>query len=365
MNHFPTSLYIHIPFCRQICSYCDFCKYYNYPIFVNSYYQSLLEELNQIPIHPMHTIYIGGGTPSCLPLDILEDLLSHLKPYFSENMEFTIECNVEDVNDDLLMLFKRYSVNRLSIGVQTFQERLLHILDRSVISVKDKILLAKKYFNNINIDLMYALPTESLQDLESDLRQIIQLDVSHISCYSLILEPNTKLFNHHVQVANEDLDYAMYQLISDTLKRAGYVHYEISNYAKPGKESKHNLVYWHNERYYGIGLGASSYIENYRITNTRSINHYQTGKRIIEKEFVPIDNQMDYEMILGLRTLQGVSISHFFQKYHCNPFDVYDISKLLQEHLLKQEGDFIFIPEDKIYISNSILVNFLRSDSHG
>ena len=212
---------------------------------------------------------------------------------------------------------------------------------------------------------MYALPGETLDDLQEDLQKFLALDVPHISCYSLILEENTVFSNQHVTPVDEDTDFEMYQMITKTLTDAGYLHYEVSNYAKAGYESKHNLVYWHNEEYYGIGLGASSYVDGYRMTNTRSLNHYQEGNIVTEREFVSIDDQMDYEMILGLRTLKGVSISHFFQKYHRNITDIYDIVDLLENQLLVQKGDYLAIPEDKIYISNTILVQFLRRDSSG
>ena len=365
MKQLPTSLYIHIPFCRTICAYCDFCKYYNYPKLVESYYPALLEEIRHIPVHPMKTIYIGGGTPSCIPKPMLEDLLIHLEPYFSDTMEFTIECNVEDIDAELLALLKRHSVNRLSIGVQTFQSVLLEKVGRSVGSIEEKIRLAKQFFQNINVDLMYALPGESLENLQDDIQKFLALDVPHISCYSLIFEQNTVFYHQHVTPIDEDMDFEMYQIITKTLTDAGYLHYEVSNYAKPGYESRHNLVYWRNEEYYGIGLGASSYVDGYRMTNTRSLNHYREGNIVMEREFVSIDDQMDYEMILGLRTLKGVSISHFFQKYHRHIADVYDIVELLENRLLIQNGDYLAIPEDKIYISNTILVKFLRRDSNG
>lgn len=365
MNLLPTSLYVHVPFCRNICSYCDFCKYYNYPNWMTSYFPALFEELSHIPVHPMKTIYIGGGTPSCIPLSLLEDLLIHLKPFFGDGMEFTIECNVEDITEEFLTLLKRYSVTRISIGVQTFHLHLLKKLGRQMVPIRERINLAKQYFQNINVDLMYALPGEELKDLQADLQEFLSLEVPHISCYSLILEENTIFSNQHVTPVDEDTDFAMYQLITKTLIDAGYVHYEVSNYAKPGYESKHNLVYWHNEEYYGIGLGASSYVESYRMTNTRSLNHYLEGNIVTLREFVSVDDQMDYEMILGLRTLKGVSISHFFQKYHRNITDIYDIVELLENHLLVQKGDYLSIPEDKIYISNTILIHFLRRDSNG
>ena len=173
---------------------------------------------------------------------MLEDLLIHLEPYFSDEMEFTIECNVEDIDEELLVLLKRHSVNRLSIGLQTFQHSLLEKIGRSVGPVEEKIRLAKQYFQNINVDLMYALPGETLDDLQEDLQKFLALDVPHISCYSLILEENTVFSNQHVTPVDEDTDFEMYQMITKTLTDAGYLHYEVSNYAKAGYESKHNLV---------------------------------------------------------------------------------------------------------------------------
>ena len=257
------SAYIHIPFCKSICSYCDFSKMYYNSNFVNSYLNALSNEIKEdYKGEILETIYIGGGTPSSLSIDELKHLFLITNTLnLSDNYEFTIECNIEDVNKEKLELFKNNKVNRISIGVQSFNNKILKYLNRKYDSeiILKKINLAKKYFDNINIDLIYAVNNETIDDLKKDLELFLKLDIPHISCYSLIIEKNTILYNKNEEYISEDLDRLMYDTIEKTLS-SNYCHYEISNYAKKGFESKHNLCYWNNKEYYGFGLSAASYI---------------------------------------------------------------------------------------------------------
>ncbi len=351
------SLYIHIPFCRNICSYCDFCKMYYNEKYVKSYLNSLEKEVCSLyKGDTLKTIYIGGGTPSCLDKLYLNKLFLIIKRFsLADDIEFTFECNIEDINEDLLLFLKKNGVNRLSIGIESFNEKLLRVLGRNYSSdiINDKIILAQKFFSNINIDLIYGINGESLNDLKEELNKFILLDVNHISIYSLILEDNTMLKINNYKEIDEDLNRDMYDYIVEFLESKGYIQYEISNFSKKGYESKHNLTYWNNDRYYGFGLGASGYIENIRYTNTRSLSKYISGNYTSFKEDVNSKTDMENFMILGLRKIKGVSNNEFKRRFNKDIKDVFDVSKL------EYKGDYYFIGRNNIYISNCILEDFI------
>lgn len=360
-----SSCYIHIPFCNSICSYCDFCKlFYNEKI-VDLYLNSLEREIKDIYNgEVLNTIYIGGGTPSALSFKQLQKLLEMIKSLNrSSSCEFSIECNFDSINKEKLLLLKEYGVNRLSFGLESIDKNNLHKLGRNEDIEKTKSIIDLCHrlgFNNINIDLMYAIEGEDIKTLDKDLDFILSLDVTHISTYSLIIEEHTKMYIDKVPYISEDLDYEMYKYICEKLKRSDYKHYEISNFTKDGYYSKHNLCYWHNEEYYGFGLGASSYLGDVRSTNTRSITNYLQGKRISSYEKLTKSDKMDYEMILGLRLLDGVSKRKFKEKYGCSIEDLYNVNFLINNGLIISSTDYIKIPEDKIYVSNEILINFIE-----
>ena len=271
------SVYIHIPFCKNICTYCDFCKMYYNENWIDKYLESLDNEIKEnYKNEKISTLYLGGGTPSCLPVIYLKKLFKIIdKINLDNNYEFTIECNIEDITEEKLKLFTLNKVNRLSIGIQSFNNKILKYLGRNYNSdiIDKKIKLAKKYFDNINIDLIYAVKNQTIKDLKDDIDRFLKLDISHISCYSLMIENNTILSNNNEKYIDEDLDRNMYDLICGKLKEK-YNHYEISNFAKKGYESKHNLSYWNNNEYYGFGLSASGYINNIRYTNTKNLSKY-------------------------------------------------------------------------------------------
>ncbi len=358
------AVYIHIPFCKTICSYCDFPKFFYFDKWIKPYLEALEKEIKETyKKEEIKTIYIGGGTPSLLKIEELQTLLSLTKLFKKKkNIEFTIEVNAEDITDEKVKLFSIYGVNRVSIGVQTFQEKLGDVLERhtSYETVKEAISRLRSVgIFNINLDLMYAIPEEQLVDVKKDLSKFLTLPITHISTYSLILEEHTKLYLKNPHLVEEELDFEMYKYIQDTLKEQGFIQYEISNFAKEGYESKHNLVYWDNEEYYGFGLGASSYIGGVRKTNTRSLTSYFEGREYSEIEVIDEKKNMEYEMILGLRKRKGVSIKNFLKKFQKNIEDVFLIEDLIKQGLLEKQGDFIRIPQDKIYLSNEILLFFL------
>lgn len=357
----PKAIYIHIPFCKHICSYCDFCKFFYRSDWVEEYLIALEKELESYHIKDkVRTIYIGGGTPSVLSVQQLKKLFEMIATIPREDdYEYTIECNVETMSMEKLELMKQCGINRISYGVETTHERHLKNLERSHTfdMVKEWIDKTKEIgIQNISVDLIYALPTETLEEVKEDVDRILSLDVPHVSMYSLIIEEHTKFSAKNVQAISEDLDYEMYQYICNTLKQHGYEHYEVSNFARPHFSSRHNLVYWNNEEYYGIGLGASGYIGNVRYTNTRSLNQYFNGVYRKEEEVLSLQETMENEMMLGLRKMEGVSQHRFFEKYQRKMEDVFPIETLLKQRKLEKKEDYISIPKDKIYVSNEILL---------
>ena len=359
------SVYIHIPFCDSICSYCDFCKFIKNEEWVNKYLVALEKEIkSKYKNELLNTIYIGGGTPSCLNISELNNLFNIIKIFNKdETIEFTFECNIENITKEKLELLYNNGVNRLSIGVQTFNNKYLNFLNRNHTKedVINKINLAKKIgFKNINIDLIYALPNQTLKELENDIDEFLKLDITHISTYSLIIEPNTKLYINNINNIDEEIDLKMYELICNKLKQNGYIHYEISNFSKVGFESKHNLTYWNNNEYYGFGMGASGYIDNIRYDNTRSFNNYINGIYIKESHKLDINETIENEFILGLRKINGINKEEFKNKYNKNIKEIEIVKKLLKEGKLLEDEKNIYINKDYIYVSNDILIEFIN-----
>lgn len=355
------SCYIHIPFCNSICSYCDFCKVYYKTNLVGAYLNSLSNEIDKYyKGEVLDTIYIGGGTPSSLSINELNKLFSIInKLNISDNYEFSFECNLEDINEELLILLKKTKVNRISIGVESFNKRILKILNRRYdIDITNRINLCKKYFDNINIDLMYAIPSETIDELENDIDTFLNLDIPHISTYSLIIEKNTVMYNKKLKNIDEDTDYEMYKLIIDKLKNK-YNHYEISNFSKVGLESRHNLTYWNNNNYYGFGVGASGYINNTRYDNTRSITKYITGNYRLESNKLSYNEEVENAFILGFRKIDGINIKEFSDRYSFNPLNLNTVKKLVKENKLVIDEYNIKISDDYIYLSNDVMCEFL------
>ncbi len=356
------SVYIHIPFCKNICTYCDFCKMYYNENWIDKYLESLDNEIKEnYKNEKISTLYLGGGTPSCLQVIYLKKLFKIIdKINLDNNYEFTIECNIEDITEEKLKLFSLNKVNRLSIGIQSFNNKILKYLGRNYNSdiIDKKIKLAKKYFDNINIDLIYAVKNQTIKDLKDDIDRFLKLDISHISCYSLMIENNTILFNNNEKYIDEDLDRNMYDLICGKLKEK-YNHYEISNFAKKGYESKHNLSYWNNNEYYGFGLSASGYINNIRYTNTKNLSKYILNiyDRNIEK--VSKEDKMKYEIILGFRKLDGINKKDFYKKYNKRLEDDKIIKDFINKGILFCDDKRVYINEEYIYVSNQILTNFV------
>lgn len=351
--------YIHIPFCLSICSYCDFCKFYYHEKMVNQYLDALKEEIDKYYKGDcLETLYIGGGTPSCLNIEELTKLFEILKVFNHYNLEYTIECNIENITEEKLKLFKQYGINRISIGIQSFNEKYIKYLNRNHTKEDaiNKINLVKKYFDNINVDLIYAIPNQTLKELEDDIDIFLSLGIAHISTYSLIIEPHTVLYNKKENNIDDELDYEMYKLICDKLK--DYEHYETSNFGKI--KSKHNLTYWNNEEYYGFGLGASGYIESVRYDNTKSFNEYIKGIYRKEEIYQTTNMKIENEFILGLRKIEGININQFKDKYGIDIKDVNGVKDLISSGKLTLMNDYLYIPISHWYLANDILINFIN-----
>lgn len=352
------SIYIHIPFCSSICSYCDFCKILKNDKYIDSYLEALEKEIKQnYKGEKVKTLYIGGGTPSSLSLENLKRLFNIIKVFnIDKNCEITFETNSEDLTREKIDFLKKH-ITRLSIGVQTFNENTIKILNRKLNF--DNIKLACQTFDNVNIDLMYGFQNQTLNDLKNDLNRIIKLNPKHISTYCLILEPHTKLYIDNYKPLDGDRERKMYDFITKTLQANNYIRYELSNFSKPNYESRHNLTYWNNENYYGFGLGASGYINNIRYENTRSLNEYLKGNYLLEKHELSLKETIQNEFILGLRKIKGLNKESFYQKYKRDIKEIPKVKQLLKEELLLEDSNNIYINPKYLYTSNEIMLNFI------
>lgn len=374
-----TSAYIHIPFCEHICYYCDFNKVFLEGQPVDEYIQSLLTEirltLEKHPTKVSETIYIGGGTPTSLTAKQLDVLLTGIHRYLPTHTtkEFTVEANPGDLTAEKLDVFKAHGVNRLSMGVQTFDDRLLKKIGRkhSVQDVYDTIkLLEKKQFDNISIDLIYALPGQTLESFRDTLTKALAFDLPHYSMYSLILENKTMFMNWvrqgRLELPTQEAETQMFEEAIIAMAQSGHHQYEISNFAKKGKESMHNLVYWDNEHYYGFGAGASGYLNQKRYKNYGPIQHYMKPLQeqrlpIFETEEISRANQIEEEMFLGLRKIEGVSLRRFEEKFNKKLTTVYQsvIDELQQQQLAVLEEDYFRLTPKGLFIGNDVFEKFL------
>lgn len=370
----PTSAYVHIPFCTQICYYCDFSKVFikNQP--VDSYLEHLIEEYDSYDIKKLRTLYIGGGTPTALSAPQLAFLLEKLtdKLDLSYLEELTIEANPGDLDQEKIAVLKASSVNRVSLGVQTFNDRMLKQIGRSH-SEKDIYEnianLKKAGFDNISIDLIYALPKQTMEDVKINVAKAIALDIPHMSLYSLILENHTVFMNRmrrgKLPLPKEDLEAEMFEYIIAELEKAGFEHYEISNFSKPGFESRHNLMYWDNAEYYGIGAGASGYVDGVRYKNHGPIRHYlqavEAGNARVQEEVLTLKEKMEEEMFLGLRKKSGVSKKRFEEKFGLSFEDQYGsvVSELTEQGLLVPDKDIVRMTKKGLFLGDTVAEKFI------
>ena len=315
----PQALYIHIPFCESICDYCDFTKLQYFHSFAEKYLVSLKRELEERVVNKnLKTIYIGGGTPTSLDDKQFETLLKAVESYTKHVEEYIVEANPESLTLSKIKLLKKYGVNRVSIGVESTDNKILKSINRkhTFSDVKNVVSdLRKNGIDNINLDLIIGLPNVSFKMLEKDIKNILSLNPNHISCYSLTVHEHTVFYINKIDEPDEEFAYQAYKFINDALENSGYSHYEVSNWAKPGYESKHNLTYWNNEQYYGIGLGASGYIDNVRYKNTTNFEKYVSFKNKSEQEIVSKEDLRQYELMLKLRTKFGLDLDDYSKKF--------------------------------------------------
>ena len=376
-------IYIHIPFCVKKCDYCDFISYCDKNNLIEAYIEKLKEEItNNLNKNDyiIKTIYIGGGTPSSIASKYIVDILNTIKEKYNlENAEVTIEVNPGTVTENKLLDYKNAGINRLSIGLQETNNELLKQIGR--IHTYEEFLetynLARKIgFKNINVDLMIGLPNQNIANIKDSLQKIINLNPEHISVYSLILEEGTKLYKKYeekqIELPDEELERNMYWYVKNTLENNGYIHYEISNFAKPGYESKHNVSCWNQEEYIGFGVAAHSYINGARYSNTNKLEEYinrgdQKGSdhfwspfKIIHEVQTKEDMQKEY-MLLGLRKIEGVSVQKFKNKFGENPIFLFrnELNKLVEEDLIIVDGDNIKLTNKGLDLANLVWEEFV------
>ena len=343
-----------------------FVKFFNNEHQADDYLAVLKHELQALNItEPLKTIYIGGGTPSSLNDEQLEWLMDIIKPYISsETKEVSIEVNPESIDYYKLDILKRGGVSRLSIGVETFNDILLKKINRQHTSIQVERIIdyARKIgFNNISIDLMYGLPNQTITDIKNDLAKVRQLPIEHISYYSLILEDHTVLKNLNYQPLDEEVESKITQLIEESLEQIDFHKYEISNFAKTGYESLHNLAYWQYDNYYGIGVGASGKIDDCLIEHNRNLNAYLRRQNTITKMINSKEETMFNHLMMSLRLVKGLDLKEFEKRYGLRAVDVYQtaIDKHLKMKTLVIENDYLHATSESIKLLNEILIDFL------
>ena len=376
-------IYIHIPFCMKKCFYCDFVSYANKEDMIEKYIKALEKEIKikaeENKLLKINTIYIGGGTPSFIDSKHIVYIINAIKESFNvkENAEITIEVNPGTVTKNKLEDYIKCGINRISIGLQTTNNELLKQIGR--IHTYEQFLetynlIRMVGFNNINVDLMLALPNQTIKDLEDSLNKVIMLKPEHISVYSLILEEKTKLYDlvesGKLELLDESIERNMYWKVKNILEQNGYKHYEISNFAKQGYESKHNLNCWNQDEYLGMGVAAHSYLNNKRYSNTENLEQYINkllDEEGIKNDIVTVheeqtleDKQKEY-MLLGLRKIEGVKISDFKNKFVQNPIYIFrkELDKLVKEDLIQVEDNNIKLTKKGLDLANLVFEEFV------
>ena len=365
----PIGLYVHIPFCLKKCAYCDFCSFINADFPRKSeYIDALCQEIDSYKDRGimLDTIFFGGGTPSLLSGDELLKIANHIRAAFTlqDNLEFTIESNPKTLTKDNLTAYIKAGVNRVSIGLQSVNENELSALGR--IHTYDEFLESYRLvrdcgIDNVNVDLMYGIPEQTNSSFINTLSKVVALAPEHISLYSLILEEGTPLYSSacNYRMPSEDEECDLYYLAADYLREHGYSHYEISNYAKPSKECRHNLKYWHCDEYIGVGLAAHSYFDGKRFSNTAHPTEYLTGMRAVAESVQSLTSKDREEefLMLSLRLAEGFSLdeykAHFSKDFLSGRTE--KINALIESGYLTLENDRLALTERGFYVSNSII----------
>lgn len=360
-------LYIHIPFCQYICNYCDFVKQVpKNDEMVEKYLDNLIKEIKQYEdrFSTIETIYIGGGTPSMLTPSQMERLFLAISPINAS--EVTIEVNPDSYSLDKGLMMKKYGINRVSLGVQSFNDEILNYVGRK--HSKEMVYytvnsLKTLGINNISIDLIYAIPNQTIEMLENDLKEVKNLSINHVSCYSLILEEKTYFYHQFLEgkftPVDNEIEGKMFEIVMDRLKEYGFEHYEISNFAKNQMYSKHNKLYWTLQDYIGVGLGAHGFLDNVRTYNHKSLNKYNDNPRALEVVQTKKDNIQDY-LIFGLRLIDGINIDDFNQKFEVDLLELFpEIKTKINESLLKVNNGNLMLTEKGIFFGNQVFEVFV------
>lgn len=358
------ALYVHVPFCDHICAYCDFtrCRYYE-PL-AKQWLAAIARELQQQQPTECRTLYIGGGTPSALSLSQLQQLLQLLAPYAKDCEEYTIEVNADSFSDDKISACQRYGINRISMGAQTFQKKLLAVIERKAdyAAIADTIArIHSQGIHDISLDLMYGLPGQTMAQWEEDLLRASALPITHLSLYALTIEAHSTFGRNKVPPCDPDLEADFYEKAIQILTDKGFTHYEISNFARNQHYAKHNLMYWHYEDFYGIGCGASGKINHERYDNTRNLHTYITQGADAKRIALSREDEMFETMMMGLRLQQGIDKQQFYERFH-EPVDmVYEAA--IQKHValshLINTADTLKTTYRGMLLLHEILVDFL------
>ncbi|MCY7008741.1 radical SAM family heme chaperone HemW [Fusobacterium simiae] len=358
--------YIHIPFCERKCNYCDFTSLKGTDSQIEKYVNYLLKEIDIYSrkydlSEKQDTIYFGGGTPSLLPIDNLKKILS--KFYYDKDTEITIEVNPKTVDINKLKEYRKLGINRLSIGIQTFDDDNLKFLGRihnSQEAIEVYNMARKSGFENISLDIMFSLPNQTLTMLQNDLEKLVNLNPNHISIYSLIWEEGTKFFRDlksgKLKETDNDLEASMYEYIIEFLKSKGYIHYEISNFSKQGFESRHNSIYWENKNYLGVGLSAAGYLANVRYKNFFHLkDYYESLNRNIlpidEKEILTEEDIEQYRYLVGFRLLNKIIVPNKKYLEKC-------VSLHKEGYLIERENGYI-LSHKGLMLFNDFISNFI------
>lgn len=369
------SIYIHIPFCISKCNYCDFNSFSNCDELIDKYIEKLIEDIQLSKYFSdenniCKTIYIGGGTPSYINEKYIKQILETIKNKYNidKDVEITIECNPSSINEDKLKTYFDIGINRISIGLQSTNNSILKIIGRKhtfEMFLEKYNLVRKIGFNNINVDLMIGLPTQTLIDIKNDLEKVISLKPTHISSYSLIIYENTKIYDdiyiNKYSIPSDEEERSMYYLLQDNLKEAGYNQYEISNFSKPGYESKHNTMCWKQKEYIGFGAGAHSFIQNKRMYFEENINKYINSKKMIIEEILSKKDLMKEYMIIGFRMLDGINKKEFEIKFKEKVDEVFEeeIKKLSNLELISVTNNNIKLTKKGIDFANIVWEEFI------
>jgi len=372
-------LYIHIPFCKSKCYYCDFNSFAGREDEIYPYFQALKNEIEAyegaLRNYRIGTVFIGGGTPSFVDANYIHELINNCRIHFNiePGAEISIETNPGTLSYDKLAAYLDAGVNRLSMGMQAWQDRLLKSIGRihHLCDFVENFELAREVgFSNINVDLIFGLPGQTFNDWAETVNNVAGLEPSHISCYSLKIEEGTvfgdRLEEGKLIPIEDELDRQMYHFTIERLSVHGFRHYEISNFSKPGFECRHNLVYWEGRQYIGLGAGAHSYFNGKRYNNTYDLDKYiyDAGKRQFHRENIQeidINEQISEYMILGLRLIQGINIDKFKAKFGVDVFDLFEeqINKLIYRELLELKGRMLRLTETGLDLANQVFIEFV------